>query len=246
MLKRYSLSTFFDDFLTQDSFDYVDLHIHTRASDGLITTKFLKNFLKDRNHLISITDHNEITSCLELHTIEELNIVPGIEVGCSDGFELLVYFKDIVELKDFYNNHVKPFKNRYKITRTNKGYQYYLKEAQNYDSFISIPHISGIAQKNYIKNKDYIEDIIPKVDGIESYNHSLPKRRNSIASKIMTKSKKSPTFGSDAHITKEMISFYNLQNNDFSKSFYLRKNIYHLCSIIVLFAKHLYYFMGVK
>jgi hypothetical protein len=243
MLEKNKISSFFDDFLIGTTHSYIDLHIHTNASDGLIDTEFLKEFLKDTPHLISVTDHNNIESNVALYESGAINIVPGIEVGCHDGFEFLIYFKEIKDLIDFYIKNVEPFKYRNKIARTKQSYDYYLKEARRYDSFISIPHIAGMAQKNYLKNKDYIYQITTKVDAIETYNHTLSKKRNFVASRIRKSKGKFATFGSDAHIKKEIISFYNYQNNNFNKSFYLRKNLYHLASIIGLFGKHLHHFL---
>ena len=152
MLETSQIANFFDPFLSEPK-QYIDLHIHTKASDGLIDLNFLRKFLKNTSHLISITDHNEIKSNLELYNNSKINIVPGIEVGCKDGFELLIYFKTDTELIDFYNKNVKPFKNKYKIARTKQTHDYYLKQAEKYNCFISIPHIYGLAQKNYLNNK---------------------------------------------------------------------------------------------
>ncbi len=240
MLEKQKLGDFFSEFLTGAKKNYIDLHIHTKASDGLIDIEFLKEFLVDIPHLISITDHNTISSNVELYQTEGMNVVPGIEVGCKDGFEFLIYFQDINELIDFYNNHVKPFKNKNKITRTKQNYNYYLVAAREYNSLISIPHITGLAQKNYLKNKDYIHQVTAQVNAIETYNHTLSKKRNFIAKGVRKAKKKSATFGSDAHIKKEIISFFNYQNHNFSRSFYLKKNLYNLCSIIALFGKHIY------
>ncbi|WP_408955985.1 PHP domain-containing protein [Natroniella sp. ANB-PHB2] len=239
MINANDLPAFFDEFSSQASLEYIDLHIHTEDSDGLIKPKFLRNFLQHIPHLISITDHNSIKNNLKLCTTKNLNVVPGIEVGCKDSFEFLIYFKTAQELEDFYINSVEPFKNKYKITRTDKMYQHYLTEAKKYNSFISIPHIAGIAQKNYIKNKSYIKKALQKADGIEIYNHAVPKNRNLIAQKLRKQEDKLATFGSDAHINKEIISFHNFQNNKFRKFSYFKKNFYNICSIIALFGKHL-------
>ncbi|MCK8824469.1 PHP domain-containing protein [Fuchsiella alkaliacetigena] len=231
---------FFKSSLPSKAWSYLDFHLHTDDTDGLITTDFLKGFLKNKPHLISITDHNSINSCLELYSTPGLNIIPGIEVGCRDGFEFLIYFEKIEDLEKFYINSVEPVKHSYKIARTNAAYPYFLKEARKYDSFIVIPHIAGVAQKNYLQNKDYIHQVTAQVDGIETYNHSIPRSRNRKAKRVREIRGKFATFGSDAHIEQEVISFYKFQNSSFSKLAYFKKNIFNICAVLLLFGKHLH------
>ncbi|GAB6100544.1 hypothetical protein JCM16358_24230 [Halanaerocella petrolearia] len=240
MLEKTQLPNLFNKSKKQN-IKYIDLHIHTIASDGLIETQFLIEFLQNKNHLISITDHNTIASALELYSIPEINIIPGIEVGCQDGFELLIYFKDISDLKSFYTTNVKPFKNKYKITRTKRDYSYYLQEARKYDCVISLPHPVGMAQKNYLNNKDYINQAIKEVDAIETYNHAISQKRNRLAQQLRNNQDKLATFGSDAHIEKEVLSFYKYQNCNFSKLAKAKKVLYNCCSIIALFGKHVHH-----
>ncbi|AGB41593.1 putative metal-dependent phosphoesterase, PHP family [Halobacteroides halobius DSM 5150] len=243
MLEKNQLPNSFTQFLPKKT-KYIDLHIHTTASDGLIKTDFLIKFLQDTPHLISITDHNAIEGNLELYFTPNINIIPGIEVGCKDGFELLIYFKDASDLQKFYRTNVKPFKNKYKITRTKQSYSYYLKQIQKYDAFVSLPHPAGLAQKNYLKNKSYIKQVINKIDAIETYNHALPQKRNLTAYEIRKKKEKFATFGSDAHIKKEILSFYRYQNNNFSKLSRIKKHLYNCCSAVALFGKHLHYLLN--
>ncbi|GAB6137553.1 PHP domain-containing protein [Halanaerobaculum tunisiense] len=243
MITKNRLPNFFTQSLTKEP-QYIDLHLHTIASDGLIKPKFLKEFLKSIPHLISITDHNSIASNLELHSTPEINIIPGIEVGCQDGFELLIYFQDISDLKHFYINYVEPFKNKYKITRTSRNYSYYLNKAQNYNCLLSIPHPAGVAHKNYLKNKSYIYQAIKQIDAIEIYNHAISEKKNEIAYQTQKNRNKLVTFGSDAHIKKEVLSFYKYQNNNFSKLSRVKKILYNCCSIVALFSKHLHHLLN--
>ncbi|MGM0500980.1 MAG: PHP domain-containing protein [Bacillota bacterium] len=242
MLEKSKLAPFFTDFFNAKVADtYIDLHIHTSASDGFIKTDFIENLLQGTPHLISITDHNSITSNIKLANASDLNIVPGIEVGCQDGFEFLIYFKTHRELKDFYNKYVQPFKQKYDITRTKKNYDHFLEHAKKYNSFISIPHISGLAQKNYLRNKNYINEVIKEVDAIETYNHSLPKKRNKQAKKTRIKNKKHATFGSDSHINQSLSSFYEGQQKKFFPSNPLETIRHNLYSIIPLVSKRIAY-----
>ena len=242
MLEKKELAPFFNEFFTGKVKDnYIDLHIHTNASDGFIKTDFIIETFENSPHLIAVTDHNEISSNIKLAEQSNLNIVPGIEVGCRDGFEFLIYFKTHAELKDFYEKHVRPFKLKYDITRTKKGYHHFIKNAKKYNSFISIPHISGLAQKNYYRNKDYIDKVIQEVNAIETYNHSLPKKRNKKSSKIRKQNKKYATFGSDAHIKQSLTAFYQGQEKKFFPITPIKTMLHNLFSIIPLISKRIEY-----
>ncbi|MFO7820411.1 MAG: PHP domain-containing protein [Halanaerobacter sp.] len=242
MLEKKKLAPFFKEQLDGKlSENYIDLHIHTTASDGFIKPQLIKKTFINTPHLIAITDHNSIKSTLLLAEESTLNIIPGIEVGCRDGFELLIYFKTHRELKKFYEEHVAPFKLKYDITRTKKNYSYFLKQAKKYNSFISIPHITGLAQKNYLRYKEYIQEVIQKVDAIETYNHSLPKKRNKRTKKVRRTNKKYATFGSDAHIKQSLTAFKEGQENVFFNSTPFKTLLYNLYSIIPLISKRIEY-----
>lgn len=239
MIEKNQLNKFFEDFIVDKDNSYIDLHIHTDSSDGFIGADFFIEFLENIPHLISITDHNAIDNNLKLQQNKNLNVVPGIEIGCKDGLEFLIYFKTPESLEEFYTRSVEPFKINNEITRTRQTHTYFLKEARKYDSLISIPHIAGMAHKNYLKNKNYIKKIIKSVDAIETYNHSIPKNRNLIAKKVRKIYNKTATFGSDAHFKQAIHSFQKMQNNDFSKIAEVKNNLYNCYSLLGLLGKHL-------
>ena len=67
----------------------VDMHIHTNNSDGQYSTFEIVEMLKKLNvELFSITDHDNIDSCLELENISlpnQIKYIPGIEFSSIDG-----------------------------------------------------------------------------------------------------------------------------------------------------------------
>ncbi len=80
---------------------YVDLHIHTTASDGLLTPEQVVEFAKEAGlRAMSITDHDTINGYLAAREkAEELDIelIPGVELSVSSGsddFHLLAYLID--------------------------------------------------------------------------------------------------------------------------------------------------------
>lgn len=241
MIEFDKLSGFFSGFYNfkrSDTFIYLDFHLHTTASNGFNTIPFFLEFLMEKKHLVSITDHNDIRGAVSACEVG-INNVPGIEVGCEDGFEILVYFKKLQELEDFYIREVEPHKHPYRMTRTERDIHYFLDALAERKCHISIPHINGVAQKNYLKNKPYIKSILHRVDAVETYNHSLPKNRNLSAQIIRQNYQLQATFGSDAHINHELLSFYRFLNSEEKVHHKLMDNLYKLPMITGLAHKHL-------
>ncbi|MEE8417380.1 MAG: PHP domain-containing protein [candidate division Zixibacteria bacterium] len=67
--------------------DYIDLHIHTNASDGLFTpSEIVENSLKLGLGAISITDHDTVDGYAEATRIvdpEVMEVVPGVELSSN-------------------------------------------------------------------------------------------------------------------------------------------------------------------
>lgn len=84
------------------SIDYVDLHLHTTASDGVKTPAELVRYAKSKGlRAISITDHDTIEGLEEGLSEGErvgLEVIPGVEISAehsSGSMHLLGYFIDI-------------------------------------------------------------------------------------------------------------------------------------------------------
>ncbi len=119
-------------------------------------------------------------------------------------------------------------KHRSRMKRTNKDIYYYLDLLAERQCYLSIPHINGFAQKNYLKNMSYIKHILNRVDAIETYNHTLPKNRNINAQIIRRAYQLEATFGSDVYLNNELRSFYRLLNNEERRHRKLMDNLYKL------------------
>jgi len=220
---------------------YYDLHLHTKASDGFLDIKFLKRFLKEKNHLISVTDHNEIRKSIKSFEVESINLIPGIEIGCEDGMEILAYFEDPKELEEFYKVYLEPYRNKYRMAKTYKSWEYYIEVLKNFKTHTSLPHLNGYAQKNFIRNKEYLEKIIKTVDSIETYNHSLNKARNLRARDLREKYSLKATFGSDAHTRFDIKSYGKFENEEVFEELKIIEKAKKFYSIIGLGGKHLRY-----
>jgi hypothetical protein len=82
-----------------------DLHLHTFYSDGTITPEDLvKQARETKYKLISIADHNSIESytpeifslCKDLG----IDIIPGVEMDCGNGLDILVYDQEVNRISD--------------------------------------------------------------------------------------------------------------------------------------------------
>lgn len=66
--------------------EYIDLHLHTNASDGLFTpAEVVEQALRQRLNAIAITDHDTVDGFKEALSIAEgfpLEVVAGVELSC--------------------------------------------------------------------------------------------------------------------------------------------------------------------
>jgi predicted metal-dependent phosphoesterase TrpH len=78
-----------------------DLHLHTRASDGLMSARALLEYVEHRTDLdvIAITDHDETSGGLEAREWAarhgyRVQVVPGVEVTTRDGHLLALFVEE--------------------------------------------------------------------------------------------------------------------------------------------------------
>lgn len=67
-----------------------DIHMHTKASDGLPTVQRLLDFVEERGHLdvIAVTDHDVLDASLWAYSQRayySFDIIPGVEVTAREG-----------------------------------------------------------------------------------------------------------------------------------------------------------------
>jgi len=84
-----------------DPFGRADLHLHTRASDGLMSARDLVDHVARKTNLdvIAITDHDETSASLEAREWAarqgyHLEVVPGVEVTTRDGHLLALWVEE--------------------------------------------------------------------------------------------------------------------------------------------------------
>lgn len=103
-----------------------DFHLHTKASDGRLSSEELVNLAKKEGiDIIAVTDH-DTTGGLDKAIFEGENIsvkvIPGIELSTlyeNRNVHILGYFKDIEQIDSNFKNYLKEL-NDYRIYRGEK------------------------------------------------------------------------------------------------------------------------------
>jgi len=102
--------------LKSEGYTCVDMHVHTKYSDGLAATSRIKKKLDRLGIGIAVCDHNFIAGSLELAKTDAF-LIPGIEIEAKEGYHVLFYFYTPDELIRFYKSVIVPAKSRFH-TRT--------------------------------------------------------------------------------------------------------------------------------
>jgi predicted metal-dependent phosphoesterase TrpH len=237
----------------------IDFHCHSSYSDGVATPKEIAEKCKSDNIVAVITDHNEIRGSIMLSEKYNSTTIPGIEVGSSEGLELLVYFKDFSELEDFYIHGIEPFRNKRRMVKLRTSINDILDKLQDYNAFTSLAHPFALKKKS-IRRHDpkFIEDVLHRIDAIEVYNGELTQKMNEKASELNNKINKKITLGSDSHAittigsvsaildvkNKTSYDLYNSLNvNSFNELLFSKlNNVGHLKTLLTIGLKHTKYY----
>lgn len=186
--------------LKKEGYYCMDMHCHSRYSDGLTSIKGIYKRCKKLGIGIAITDHNECMGALKIVKYKGLNAIPGIETTSSEGIHTLFYFYNPGELEEFHkivekNLSENPFSDL-KISLIEL-----VEKAKKYSCRISTAHpfaIGNTGIHKFLKNREY-RKVFRKIDFIEAINSSNFHSMNVKAAKWGQKAGKPFTAGSDAH-----------------------------------------------
>jgi predicted metal-dependent phosphoesterase TrpH len=192
--------------LIQD-FTVVDLHFHSRYSDGANTVEQIAHRARELGIGIAITDHNEIKGALELDGFTDILNIPGIEITSKEGTHLLIYFYDVRQLQRFYENDVRPNMGNGVMSSTNLMMEDLIQRARRYETIIIFPHpdcaaYTGIC--NFLFSPRRLKRLFEMVDGVEVINSSNLKKWNLRCALLGFNLDKAITGGSDGHSIKHM------------------------------------------
>jgi len=185
----------------------VDLHFHSRFSDGADAVDAIAQRARQLGIGIAITDHNAIDGAVELDGYGDVFSIPGIEVTSLEGTHVLVYFYRIDDLKDFFAADVKPHMGPTVMSSIELDVESIVRRARKYNSVVIFPHpysaaFTGICNHSFSEAK--LDRLLRMADGVEVINSENLKRWNIKSALLGFNLNRAITGGSDGHSLQEM------------------------------------------
>jgi predicted metal-dependent phosphoesterase TrpH len=185
----------------------VDLHFHSKYSDGKNGVDAIAKRAQELGIGIAITDHNEIKGAVELDRYRKILNIPGIEVTSREGTHLLIYFYDINGLKKFYAKDIRPNMGHDIMSSTCLEMEEIIKRARAFETVVVFPHpysatFTGI-QNTYFP-EDRLARLYEMVDGVEVINAENLNKWNMRSALLGFNLNKGITGGSDGHRLPQM------------------------------------------
>ena len=159
-----------------------DLHIHTKYSfDCLLEPRtVVKVALMRGLSAIAVTDHNTIRGSLvvvrEASSVENLMVIPGIEVKTDVGDLIGLYVQEEIKSRSFYD---------------------VIDEIRDQDGLVVLPH-------PYCGHKGAVKELVKLVDLIEAVNGRCSHTKNVKAYQLAKEMGKPVVACSDAHFSFEI------------------------------------------
>jgi predicted metal-dependent phosphoesterase TrpH len=183
-------------------FAVVDLHFHSRYSDGKNSVREIARRAKELNIGIAITDHNDIKAAVEIDRFKDILSIPGIEITSQEGTHILIYFYDIKSLKNFFEIHVKPFLGNRIMSSISLDIEEIVRRARLFKSIVIFPHpyssaYIGICNSFFSLGQQ--QRLFELMDGVEAINSENLKKWNLKCALLGFNLNKTVTGGSDGH-----------------------------------------------
>ncbi len=180
----------------------VDMHYHTRHSDGHNTVEEIAIRARELGIGVAITDHNAIDGAVEMENYQGLLTIPGIEITSMEGAHILVYFYDIEQLKTFYHQDIEPHKGKNVMCSVSLSIETIIKLAKTYETLIIFPHPYSAAYMGICNDcfeQHQLNHLFGMVDGIEVLNSENLNKWNLKSAALGINLAKGITGGSDGH-----------------------------------------------
>lgn len=187
--------------LKKQGYFCMDMHCHSRYSDGLTKIKNIYKKCKKLGIGVALTDHNEIKGALKIVKYKDFLAIPGLETTSSEGIHTLFYFYNTKELEEFYNKAVKKNLSDNPFSDLNVSAVELIEKAREYNCKIGSAHPFGPWNTGIFKfsNRKKYKQILKKIDFFEVINACHFHEENKKAIKWGEKLGKTFTGGSDAH-----------------------------------------------
>lgn len=192
-----------------DGMAKVDMHFHSRASDGKGTPA---EILKKARHLgigVAITDHNAVSGSVEAFAESGVLVIPGMEVSALDGPHILTYFHSIDDLREFHAQVVAPRLGRSPFLAISLGSEEIIDAAKERNGVCVAAHPFGYFMMNKGVSKCVHKgcmdrQVEAKLDGLEVLCGSMGRTLNLRAEARALAQGKAMTGGTDGHLVKDL------------------------------------------
>lgn len=185
----------------------VDLHFHSRYSDGINSIEKIAQRAEQLGIGIAITDHNEIQGAIAISKFKDILSIPGIEITSREGSHLLVYFYEIKELRRFYRKDIVPYMGNGVMSSLALTMEEVIMRAKKYHAVIIFPHpfcaaYTGICNLQFPKER--LQILCEMADGIEVINAGNINKWNLKCTVFGFNLNKAMVGGSDGHSLGQM------------------------------------------
>jgi predicted metal-dependent phosphoesterase TrpH len=203
----------------------VDMHFHTNYSDSFTRVQSAIKKAARRKVHIAITDHNEVRGCQKAYNnTRGVMIIPGIEVSCSEGAHVLMYFYSINELTEFYEKHLRKRKQGNPYLSTTMGVAELLETSRAYNCIRTAAHPFGYAVSNCglmkcLTKRHVEENVLDRIDAFEVICAAMNRRLNQKALQSCLSHSKGFVGGSDGHTIFELGNVVTSAHADTVESF---------------------------
>ena len=191
----------------------VDMHFHTRSSDGLATPQQALARAVELDLRVAITDHNVIDgvlAALELAGEEHAaRVVPGLEITTLERLHLLVYFRRAGDLEEFHRRSVAPHRSSgaSPLAVLPRPACELLDELEPFEHLSSAAHPFAVARNGWMTVRERhsaVRDELGRLDAIEVLNGEELDAGNLRASELARERGLGSTAGSDGHTLGEL------------------------------------------
>lgn len=182
--------------------EYIDLHIHTKASDGIFTpAQVVDEVLRLGLKAFSITDHDTIYGFTEAEKLikgNNVEAIPGVELSChhkGSDVHILGYYID------FTNPEFKKKINKFRQERYERGEEM-VSKLNEMGINLSMETVKDIAGKSAV-GRPHVADALLKEEFVQTYDEAFARYIGYHAPAYVPKQTFTPEQGIDLiHLTR--------------------------------------------